>query len=93
MTFERENSVNTSTFHVSISIQIFVRKLGVSEFGTGIAFDQAHRQKNARNHRTGRADQVTLKLEGYLGGSWVAELENSWRAVNSTLAGRSLRWI
>jgi ABC-type transporter Mla MlaB component len=35
-------------------------------------------------------DQVTLKLEGNLGGIWVAELEDSWRAVNSTLAGRSL---
>ena len=34
--------------------------------------------------------QVTLKLEGNLGGIWVAELEDSWRAVNSTLAGRSL---
>jgi len=34
--------------------------------------------------------QVTLKLEGNLGGIWVAELEESWRAVNSTLAGRSL---
>jgi hypothetical protein len=46
MTFERENSVNTSTFHVSISIQTFVRQLGVSEFGTGIAIDRAQRQKN-----------------------------------------------
>jgi ABC-type transporter Mla MlaB component len=36
-------------------------------------------------------DQVTLKLEGNLGGIWVAELEDSWRAANSTLAGRSLR--
>jgi ABC-type transporter Mla MlaB component len=35
-------------------------------------------------------DQVTLKLEGNLGGIWVAELEDSWRAVNSTLAGGSL---
>jgi ABC-type transporter Mla MlaB component len=35
-------------------------------------------------------EQVTLKLEGNLGGIWVAELEDSWRAVNSTLAGRSL---
>jgi ABC-type transporter Mla MlaB component len=36
-------------------------------------------------------EQVTLKLEGKLSGIWVAELEDSWRAVNSTLAGRSLR--
>jgi len=36
-------------------------------------------------------DQVTLKLEGTLGGIWVAELEDSWRAANATLAGRSLR--
>jgi ABC-type transporter Mla MlaB component len=36
-------------------------------------------------------DQITLKLEGNLGGIWVTELEDSWRAVNSTLAGRSLR--
>ena len=35
-------------------------------------------------------DQVMLKLEGNLDGIWVAELEDSWRAVNSTLAGRSL---
>ncbi len=35
-------------------------------------------------------DQVTLKLEGNLGGIWVTELEDSWRTVNSTLAGRSL---
>lgn len=34
--------------------------------------------------------QVTLKLEGSLVGSWVNELEDSWRAVNSTLAGRTL---
>jgi len=36
-------------------------------------------------------NQVTLKLEGNLGGTWVTELEDSWRTVNSTLAGRSLR--
>jgi ABC-type transporter Mla MlaB component len=35
-------------------------------------------------------DQVTLKLEGELGGIWVTELEDSWRAVSATLAGRSL---
>src|SRR5262247_2835862 len=35
-------------------------------------------------------EQVTLKLEGNLGGIWVTELEDSWRAVNSTLAGRPL---
>jgi hypothetical protein len=34
--------------------------------------------------------QLTLKLEGSLVGSWVIELEDSWRAVNSTLAGRTL---
>ena len=34
--------------------------------------------------------QVKLKLEGSLVGSWVNELEDSWRAVNSTLAGRTL---
>ena len=36
-------------------------------------------------------DQVTFKLEGNLDGIWVTELEDSWRSVNSTLAGRSLR--
>ena len=36
-------------------------------------------------------DQVTFKLEGNLDGIWVTELEDSWRAVNSTLAGRLLR--
>jgi len=35
-------------------------------------------------------EQVTLKLEGNLYGIWVTELEDSWRAVNSTLAGRPL---
>lgn len=34
--------------------------------------------------------QVTLKLEGSLAGTWVIELEDSWRAVNPTLAGRPL---
>jgi ABC-type transporter Mla MlaB component len=37
-----------------------------------------------------RPDTVTLKLEGQLTGAWVSELENSWRAANSTLSGRSL---
>ena len=37
-----------------------------------------------------RSQQVTLKLEGQLIGAWVGELENSWRAANSTLSGRSL---
>ena len=32
-----------------------------------------------------------LKLEANLGGIWAAELKDSWRAVNSTLVGRSLR--
>ena len=36
-------------------------------------------------------DRVTLKLEGNLGGIWVTELEDSWRAANATLAGRSFR--
>jgi ABC-type transporter Mla MlaB component len=36
-------------------------------------------------------DQVTLKVEGNLGGIWVTELEDSWRAANATRAGRSLR--
>ncbi|HST10065.1 MAG TPA: hypothetical protein VLL05_06795, partial [Terriglobales bacterium] len=35
-------------------------------------------------------DQVTLKLEGSLAGTWVVDLEDSWRAVNPTLAGRPL---
>lgn len=34
--------------------------------------------------------QVTLKLEGSLAGTWVTELEDSWRAVNPTLDGRAL---
>jgi len=34
--------------------------------------------------------QVTLKLEGDLTGAWVPELEDSWRAAISRLAGRSL---
>jgi ABC-type transporter Mla MlaB component len=36
-------------------------------------------------------DQVTLKLEGNLGGIWVTELEDSWRAANSTFNGHSFR--
>lgn len=34
--------------------------------------------------------QVTFKLEGSLAGTWVVELEDSWRAVNPTLADRPL---
>src|SRR5262249_39910871 len=34
--------------------------------------------------------QVTLKLEGNLAGAWVAELEDSWRTVTASLAGRWL---
>lgn len=34
--------------------------------------------------------QVTLKLEGSLTGSWVMELEDCWRAANSNPAGRLL---
>jgi ABC-type transporter Mla MlaB component len=34
--------------------------------------------------------QVTLKLEGSLIGSWVTELEDCWRAVSSKLARRVL---
>lgn len=37
-----------------------------------------------------RPERVTLKLEGQLIGAWVGELENSWRATNSVLYGRSL---
>ena len=36
-------------------------------------------------------DHVGLKLEGNLTGTWVAELEDSWRATRRTLAGRALR--
>jgi ABC-type transporter Mla MlaB component len=35
--------------------------------------------------------QVTLKLEGSVAGTWVTELEDSWRAVSPTLDGRPLR--
>jgi ABC-type transporter Mla MlaB component len=34
--------------------------------------------------------QVTLKLEGSLAGSWVMELEDCWRAASSNLASRQL---
>ena len=34
--------------------------------------------------------QVTLKLEGSLTGSWVMELEDCWRAASSNPAGRLL---
>ena len=37
-----------------------------------------------------QSQRVMLKLEGQLIGAWVSELENSWRAANSTLLGRSL---
>jgi ABC-type transporter Mla MlaB component len=35
-------------------------------------------------------DKVRLKLEGNLVGPWVAELEETWRAAQLTLAGRAL---
>jgi ABC-type transporter Mla MlaB component len=35
-------------------------------------------------------ERVTLKLEGRLAGTWVAELEDCWRTTRSALAGRSL---
>ena len=34
--------------------------------------------------------QVTFRLEGSLAGTWVTELEDSWRAMNPTLDGRPL---
>lgn len=34
---------------------------------------------------------VTMKLEGSLAGTWVIELEDSWRAVKPRVAGRQLR--
>ena len=34
---------------------------------------------------------VTMKLEGSLAGTWVIELEESWRAVRPKVAGRPLR--
>jgi ABC-type transporter Mla MlaB component len=34
--------------------------------------------------------QVTLRLEGSVAGTWVTELEDSWRAVSPTLDGRPL---
>jgi ABC-type transporter Mla MlaB component len=34
--------------------------------------------------------QITLKLEGSLTGSWVMELEDCWRAASSNPAGRLL---
>ena len=36
-------------------------------------------------------DDLTLKLEGYLVGAWVDELEVSWLAARPTLQGRRLR--
>ena len=36
-------------------------------------------------------NEVSLKLEGSLVGAWVAELEATWRASNSKLAGRLIR--
>src|ERR1700726_5011454 len=33
---------------------------------------------------------VTMKLEGSLAGTWVIELEESWRAVKPKIAGRHL---
>ena len=34
---------------------------------------------------------VTMKLEGSLAGTWVIELEESWRTVKPKIAGRHLR--
>jgi ABC-type transporter Mla MlaB component len=36
------------------------------------------------------SQQVTLKLEGSLTGSWVMELEDCWRTARSNHAGRLL---
>ena len=36
------------------------------------------------------SQQITLKLEGNLTGSWVMELEDCWRAASSNPAGRLL---
>jgi ABC-type transporter Mla MlaB component len=36
-------------------------------------------------------DRITLRLEGTLDGIWVTELEDSWRAAESTFNGRSFR--
>src|SRR5262245_47283140 len=36
-------------------------------------------------------DQVRLQLEGSLTGTWVAELEDSWRTTRRTLGHRPLR--
>ena len=35
-------------------------------------------------------DHVSLKLEGSLTGTWVAELEDCWRATRTILGGRAL---
>jgi len=35
-------------------------------------------------------DRVTIKIEGSLAGIWVAELEDTWRGVDSRLDGRPL---
>jgi ABC-type transporter Mla MlaB component len=35
-------------------------------------------------------DQISLRLEGDLSGSWVSELEDSWRAARVSLAGRGM---
>jgi anti-anti-sigma regulatory factor len=37
-----------------------------------------------------RPDQISLRLEGDLSGTWVSELEDSWRAAHANLAGRRL---
>ena len=37
------------------------------------------------------AGRVCLELEGRLAGAWVVELENSWRSLAATLAGRELQ--
>ena len=38
----------------------------------------------------GTPQQVTLKLEGSLTGSWVRELEDCWRAASASLGSRVL---
>ena len=35
-------------------------------------------------------DRLGLKLEGKLGGAWVSELEESWRAATASLGNRPL---
>jgi anti-anti-sigma regulatory factor len=37
-----------------------------------------------------RADGISMKLEGDLAGTWVSELEDSWRAAHSIRGNRPL---